>query len=95
MFVFVLQPCGFYSQHRSLRMPEIERQIPPDNYILRNDGKIPWTKRCLCSFIPGHKDTGSVNVRFQTTVGVIQILSLLLPMNVFSIEKSNKLTKQW
>lgn len=95
MFVFVLQPYGCCSQHSSLRMPEIERQIAPANYILRIDGKIPWTKRLLCSFIPGHKDTGSVNVRFQTTVGIIQILSLLLPMNVFSIEKSNKLTKQW
>lgn len=94
MFIFVLQPCRFCSQHSSLRMTKIERQIPPDSYILKTDGRIPWTKRQLCSCIPGHKETGSVSVRLQTTVDTIQILSLLLPMNVFSIEKSSKLTKQ-
>lgn len=95
MFVFVPQLCRFCFQHSSLRMTKIERQSPPDSYILKTDGRIPWTKRRLCSWIPGHKETGSVSVvRLQTTVDTIQILSLLLPMNVFSIEKSSKLTKQ-
>lgn len=94
MFVSVPQLCRFCSQLSSLRMTKTERQSPPDSYILKTDGRIPWTKRRLCSRIPGHKETGSVSVRLQTTVDTIQILSLLLPMNVFSIEKSSTLTKQ-
>lgn len=93
MFVFILQPYEFCSQYVSIRMPEFERQIPPDSYILRTDGRIPWTKRYLCCFIPGHSDTCSVSFSLQSTIAIIQSLSLLLPMNVFLMEKSSKLTK--
>lgn len=65
---------------------------PPDSYIFETDVvRIPWGKRHLSCFIPGNTDKCSVSFRLQSTVPIILILSLLLPMNVFLIEKHIKL----